>query len=305
MIRGLVSSAREVSGSLRRNRRLVLDFVRRDLRVRYAGSSLGFFWAVVVPIVNLIVYTFVFQFILKARWGDTMTPLEVVLIMLTGIVVWTAFAETMQRCTYSMAENSNLIQKVVFPAEILPAFLSISSLVGMCFGLPIVLLAMTWIGGFSDTYSNQRALDLAAGKELGPLLSFGPGLALLPLLFVLQLLFSTGLGFILATTNVLVRDFSHLIGVITMVWMFATPIFYPAELLSKRSQEPGALGQVAGLVLELNPMYWLIDSYRQVLLYGRWPDWGLLGRFALVAIVVYAIGARVISVHKPRFPDLL
>ncbi len=305
MIRSLITSVGEVSASLKRNRRLVLDFVRRDLRVRYAGSSLGFFWSVVVPIVHLIVYTFVFQFVLKSRWSDTMTPLEVTLIMLTGIVVWTAFAETLHRSTTCMGDNANLIQKVVFPAEILPTYLSLSSLVGMCFGLPIVLLAMTWMGGFSDTYLGQRAADMAAGKSLGPALAWGLPLVLLPLFFVLQLLFSTGLGFILATLNVLVRDFQHLIGVIIMVWMFGTPIFYPAELLVMRSEGAGRLSQVAGLVLEVNPMYWLIDSYRQVLLYGSWPDWGLLGRFALVATIVYVLGARMIAVHKPRFPDLL
>jgi len=292
----LLSSVREICASLYRNRRLVRDFVRRDLRSRYAGATLSFFWSVVAPLVNLVVFMFVFQLIMGARWGDRMTPQEVTLLMLTGIVVWTAFSETLHRATTTMVDNANLIQKVVFPAEVLPTFLSISSLINMCFGIPIVLAGTLWIGRFSETYLGERAAALAAGKEVG--LPLGPGWTLiaLPLLFVLQLLFTTGVGFVMATLNVLVRDVQHLIGIATMVWMFATPIFYPAELVEMKGY---------GLLLQVNPMYWLIDSYRAVLLYGAWPDWGLVGRFLVAAVAVFALGARMLAKHKPRFPDLL
>lgn len=296
MIRALTRSTREVSASLLRNRHLVKDFVRRDLRSRYAGASLSFFWSVVAPLVNLVVFMFVFQLIMGARWGDRMTPQEVTLLMLAGIVVWTAFGETLHRSTTCMVENANLIQKVVFPAEILPAFLSISSLINMCFGLPIVLAAVSWTGSFSQAYLQGRAEAIAAGKEVGLALDWGLSLVALPLLFALQFLFATGVGYILATLNVLLRDVQHLIGIALMVWMFATPIVYPAELVELKGY---------GWLLDVNPMHWLIDSYRAVLLYNAWPDWALLGRFLVAALVTYVLGARMLALHKPRFPDLL
>ena len=104
--------------SLRKNQRLVRDFVSRDLRGRYVGSSMGFFWSVVFPIINLFVYMFVFRLVLKSRWSDYQGPLEVALVMLAGIVVWAAFAETVSRSTNCLVENSNLIQKKIGRAHV-------------------------------------------------------------------------------------------------------------------------------------------------------------------------------------------
>lgn len=292
----MLSSTLAILRSLRKNRRLVGDFVRRDLRSRYAGSSLGLLWSVLFPLINMAVYMFVFQLILKARWGDKMTAQEVTLIMLTGIVVWMSFAESLHRTTGCMMENSNLIQKVVFPAEVLPTFLSISSLVNMLFGFPIVMLGMTYVAYMFENYAVMRAAAVTGGDVVGPALGWGAGLIVLPLLFGLQLVFTLGLSLFLATFNVLVRDIQHVMGVATTVWMFSTPIFYPAEKVRIEG---------FGFLLEINPMYWLIESYRAVLLYGTWPDWLLVGRFALVALLLFAFGSHVLQKYKPRFPDLL
>ncbi|MDP6540637.1 MAG: ABC transporter permease, partial [Planctomycetota bacterium] len=105
-------------GSLFRNRRLLRELVVRDLKARYVGSSMGFFWSVVYPFINLIVYMFVFRYVLNVRWEDKASPQDVAVWMLAGIVVWTAFAETVGRATNSLVENANLIQKVVFPSEV-------------------------------------------------------------------------------------------------------------------------------------------------------------------------------------------
>jgi len=210
--------------------------------------------------------------------------------------VWTAFSETLHRATTSMVDNASLIQKVVFPAEVLPAFLSASALFNMTLGFPVVLAGAWWIGGHSGDYLQVREAALAAGKDVGPQLQVGMQLLLLPLLYLLQFCFMTGVGCFMATLNVLVRDVQQLVGVASMVWMFATPIFYPAELVRRAG---------FGFMLEINPMYWLIDAYKNILLYAAWPDWGLLGRFALAAMVVLAIGMRFMAIHRPRFPDLL
>jgi ABC-type polysaccharide/polyol phosphate export permease len=405
-------------GSLRKNRRLVRDFVVRDLKARYVGSSMGFFWSVIYPIVNLVVYMFVFRAVLNARWSDHQGPIEVALIMLAGIVVWGAFAETVSRSTNCLVENSNLIQKVVFPAEILPVYLAVSSLINMCIGLPVVVACVIWFtlvsppqvefvraeavlgeqGGASfvtvhltrgagedvrvpyhlsgsatpgedcaieegeiliprgrltyaipidaipDTVTEgEEQLVLTLGEPTGVPLGAnrthtltlseaeprargeaagfsrdedvlarrGPGrddpsyhplgvgmpLVLLPLLFLLQIVFTTGLGYFLCTLNLFLRDTYHLVGVFVTVWMFSTPIFYPATLVEKQKS--------FSWVLQINPMHWLIDSYRSILLYGSWPDPWLLLRLAGVGLAVLFAGSAFFARHKRSIPDLL
>lgn len=324
----------ELPKSLWANRRLLKDFVVRDLKSRYVGSSMGFFWSVIYPIVSLFIYMFVFRKVLGARWSDKMPESDTALVMLCGILVWAAFAETLARSANAMIENANLIKKVVFPSEILPAYLTISSIVNMTIGLPVLLAGVVWFGYLSTEDAagdaNARAgrpcdVEVALLGELSlaefqvedepeiknpqaqargftqqedvPLsLKLGVPLIVLPLLYVLQTLFTIGLGSFLATLNVFLRDTAHLVGVLTMVWMFATPIFYPARLV---------IGGGFGWMLEINPMYWLIESYRNVLLWGAWPDWALLARFAVVAVVVFFLGTRFLSAQKARFPDLL
>jgi lipopolysaccharide transport system permease protein len=281
--------------SLLRNQRLLKDFVVRDLRARYVGSSMGFFWSVVYPIVNLFVYMFVFSLVLNVRFSDKAPPTQVALWMLAGIIVWAAYAETVSRTTNTLVENANLIQKVVFPSEVLPAYLTVSSLINMCIGLPIVILGVVWFAYLSPSAPDAGAsLAGAVGHERA--LDLGPSLLALPLLFVGQAVFTVGLGYFLAAFNLFLRDTYHLIGVFITVWMFATPIFYPEERV---------VSEGFGWMLQINPMHWLIHSYREILVYGNWPDWPLFGRFVLVGVIVLAAGSAFFLKQKPRFPDLL
>ena len=414
--------------SLAGNRRLLKDFVIRDLKARYVGSTMGFFWSVIFPIINLFVYMFVFRLVLKARWSDHQGPLEVALVMLAGIVVWAAFAETVSRSTNCLVENSNLIQKVVFPSEVLPVYLTLSSLVNMAIGFPVVILCVLWFAYLSppevsfllpreeievegqrqlapvpiafgeraqeaaharlflsrgwnrdisipiefagtaergvdyhceldrvEIPSGRLSVDLGVtpvadreveetetilirigeleGASLGespelrmelidgiPLgadeepipvaaasipgaedpsyhpLQMGLSVLSLPLLFALQALFTIGLGLILSTLNILLRDTYHLVGVGITVWMFGTPIFYPAAMVRDAH---------FGILLALNPMYWLIDGYRAVLLYGQWPDPILMLQLALVGGGLFLLGGRFFKSQQRRFPDLL
>ncbi len=273
--------------SLFQHRRLIKSFVLRDLRARYVGSTMGFFWSVIFPIVNLFVFMFVFRFLLNSRFGEDMGPKETAFFMLAGILVWSAFAETLGRATNSLVENANLIQKIVFPAEILPVNLALSSLVNMLIGLPIVVIGI-WV---------------VVGCPLGW------QMAAVPLLLFLQLLFTVGLGYLFATLNALWRDTVHLVGVLTQVWMFSTPIFYPKEFVLKaqvpKSDLPEDGSYTFGWLLEVNPMHWLIESWRRVLLWGEWPDWALLARFGAVALILFVLGSTFFQRQKRTFPDLL
>lgn len=392
--------------SLKKNRRLLRDLVSRDLRARYVGSSMGFFWSLVFPVISLFVYMFVFRLVLKTRWSDQQGTAEVALLMLAGIMVWQAFAEATSRSTNTLAENQNLIQKVVFPSEVLPVYLTVSSLINMLIGISVAVLGVVWFAYFAapdgpprppprpvafgaaavagDVASPKARLSTdhafrcasgagtrftergvvdageapwgAAAAGLGPgafagagwgdtvlaasgewavargkhgyelevdrwrapdgaaappprdgtqvvvagdpqpAMGLGPSLLLLPLLLALQSAFTLGLGCFLATLNLFVRDTFHLIGVLLTVWMFATPIFYPERMVRDAGY---------GWILDWNPMHWLIHAYRSVLVYGAWPDWRMVGSFALAAALALVVGSRFFLSQKPRFPDLL
>jgi ABC-type polysaccharide/polyol phosphate export permease len=238
--------------------------------------------------VNLFVYMFVFRLLLNARFGDA-GPQETAIFMLAGILVWAAFAEALTRSTNCLVENSNLIRKIVFPSEILPVNLTLSSVVNMLIGMPIVVVGVMVI-------------------VRNPL---GPPMVLIPVLLVAQVLFAVGLGYVFATCNALWRDTYHLVGVGVQVWMFATPIFYP-PLLVELAPMPGTSDLVFpgvpltfAWMLEINPMHWLIQSWRQVLLWGAWPDWSMFLRFVAVSVVVFFAGAAFFQRHKRSFADLL
>jgi lipopolysaccharide transport system permease protein len=281
--------------SLGKNRRLLTDLVTRDLRARYVASSMGFFWSVIFPLLNLFVYMFVFTFVLKGKWRLDMPNQESAVLMLAGIIVWQAFAETISRSTNTLVENQNLIQKVVFPSEVLPTYLASSALINMLIGICITLLAVAWFAWVEPPAPVPVPEDYVATvrhKAMG----FSLSLLSLPLLVLLQALFTLGYGYLLATLNLFLRDVYHLIGVALTVWMFMTPIFYPPSLV----QEAGL-----GWILRINPMYWLIDSYRDVLVYGLWPKPQVLAYFAAVSVALFALGSLFFMRQKPRFPDLL
>jgi lipopolysaccharide transport system permease protein len=285
----------ELFRSLKKNRRLLVDLVKRDLRGRYVGSSMGFFWSVVFPIINLFVYMFVFSLVLKTRWPGQQSVQEVALIMLVGIMIWQAFAETISRTTNTLVENQNLIQKIVFPSEVLPLSLTISALVNMLIGIAIALIGVAWFAWIHPIPPDASLADVdpnAPVRHLG----FGVTMLALPLLMVLQAVFTVGLGYFLATLNLFVRDIYHLMGVALAVWMFMTPIFYPARLVENAGY---------GWILQINPMYWLIGSYRHVLLYNEWPKPPIVAAIGVVAASVLALGSAFFLRQKGRFPDLL
>lgn len=146
--------------SLSQSRALLRDFVSRDLRARYVGSTMGFFWSVIFPLINLFVFLFVFRIILGTRWGDEQGAIEVSLVMLAGIMVWTGFAEAISRSTGAVVANANLVQKVVFPSAVLPTYITVSAFVNMSLGLPIVIGTVLWFGHLS---SPKAGLEVSAG----------------------------------------------------------------------------------------------------------------------------------------------
>lgn len=279
--------------SLAANRHLLRDFVVRDLKVRYVGSSLGFFWSIVYPLMNLAVYVFVFQIVLKTTWGADQSPGEVVLLMLVCIVAWSAFAECLSRGTNILVDNAGLIEKVVFPAEILPAYVTLSAMINMMIALPVVGAALA----YAMLNPTEDPVVLANAARTGNEgVAIGIATLSVPLLLLLQTVFTLGLCYFLSAFNLFWRDTFQIIGVLTMVWMFITPIFYPDHHMVQKG---------FGWMLTANPVHWLMDMYRGAMVKNTWPDAANLARFAAVSLLVFAGGTTFFQAQKEKFADLL
>lgn len=254
------------------HRRTIAAFVRRDIRGRYVTSVMGLSWAVIQPLTLLLLYTFIFSYILKIRLGGSGTTASFALYLFCGMLPWLAFAEGVTRSASVVLEQAHLIKKVVFPSEILPAYVVISALVMESVGLAVLLAA---VGLF------YRGL--------------GWPMLLLPVIIVLQFLFTMGLGWLLASVNVFLRDVGQLLGLTMTLWMFLTPIFYPAEMMPERLR----------WLLELNPMYYVVQAYRDLVLEQRLPVLPHLATLAAMAVAAFVLGHWFFRRSKHAFVDVL
>jgi lipopolysaccharide transport system permease protein len=265
-------------------RDLLLTSVCRDLVSRFRGTLLGLAWVIAHPLLVFAIYAFIFTQLLGLRLGTSAAPEGTLgVYMFTGTLVWTAFADALSRSTSCVLDNRNLLQKLRFPAQLLPLQVGLSSLVTFGAGL-----AAFWVFTlFSPVWE-------------------APGVRLVlwaPILLLLQLLFSTGLGLALSAIQVALRDTQQLLAVGLTVWMFLTPIFWvpSAELL------PG-IEPWLGLV-EANPVHHLVYLWRDLLMSGEPAEifGGSFGGSLLVvsiwAAACFAVGSWIFFRAERHFAD--
>jgi ABC-type polysaccharide/polyol phosphate export permease len=254
------------------HRRTIGAFVRRDIRARYVTSVMGVWWAVVQPLALLALYTFVFSYVLGLRFGGTASEAGFAVYLFCGMLPWLAFAEGVSRSATVILDQASLIKKVVFPSEILPAYVVTSALV-----TELVALAV-----------------FAAGVSLVDR-RLGWPLLLLPLVVALQFIFTMGLAWALSSLNVFLRDVGQVLGLVMTCWMFLTPVFYPAELVPARAR----------WLLELNPMYHVVQAYRDVVLERQPPGWASLAALTAIALGTFVLGHWLFRRSKHAFVDVL
>jgi ABC-type polysaccharide/polyol phosphate export permease len=247
-------------GNLRklfRYRGLVQSLVARELKARYRGSVLGFFWSFVNPLLLLLIYSFVFTVVLPGVHPPELEPFA--LFMFCGILPWTWFSSSLLEASSVLIAGGNLIRKVLFPAEVLPIVTVLAGLVHFCLGLPI-------LAGFLVYYR----VAVAASD-----------LAWFPVVVLVQLILTLGLALLVAALTVHFRDVRDLLSNLLTVWFFATPIIYPL------SQAP----ENVRWWLNLNPFTHLAVSYQEVLFRpGPFRQWPRLLAVGLFSIGVLAIG---------------
>lgn len=261
--------------SLWRNRHLIAQMTRREVVGRYKGSAMGLAWSFFNPVFMLVVYTFVFSEIFKSRWGgvgadDSKTQFAVVLFV--GMIVLGLFNEVLNRAPGLILSNVNYVKRVVFPLEILPVIAMGASLFHGLISLGVLLAAFALFNGFL----HWTAI-------------FTP-LVLLPLVIL-----TMGLAWMLASLGVFLRDVGQTISILTTVLMFLSPVFYPVTAVPE-SFRPFMMA---------NPLTFIIEQARDVLIFGRLPNWSGLAIYSLSAVIIAWAGYAWFQKTRKGFADVL
>lgn len=260
--------------SLWRNRQLIAQMTRREVVGRYKGSVMGLAWSFFNPLLMLAVYTFVFSVIFELRWGigDDESKSQFALVLFVGLIVHSLFAEVLNRAPGLILSNVNYVKKVVFPLEILPVIaMGTASFHGLI-SLGVLLVAFAFFNGL-----------LHWTAVLAPLV-------LLPLVIL-----TLGLAWILASLGVFLRDVGQTIGTITMVMFFLAPVIYPVTAVPEELRP----------WLMINPLTFIIEQARDVIIWGRPPNWAGLGLYTLAATVVAWAGYAWFQKTRKGFADVL
>ncbi|HEY0513814.1 MAG TPA: ABC transporter permease [Thermoanaerobaculia bacterium] len=248
---------------------LLKELIRRDFQGRYAGSALGLVWSFVQPLWMLLLFTFVFSTVMKVPVVGARTG-SFAVFLFCGLLPWIALQEGVMRSSTAITDNSSLVKKLRFPAEILVLAVVLAAL------LHEVIAAVIFVG------------VLAFLREL----TWG-GLPLLLLAVPLQIALTLGLGLLLSSVHVFFRDTAQVLGMVFTGWFYLTPIVYPAELVPARWRG----------WIELNPLTSLVGLYRQAFLGGRVALAPGTGALAAAAAVLLFAGFLLFRRLKSAFAD--
>ena len=258
---------------LKRFRDLFIVLAWRDIAVRYKQTALGVFWAILQPLVTMVVFTFIFHVIGKV---PTQFSAPYPVFLYVGLLFWRYYSDTLTNAAGSMVANAGLIQKIYFPRLIVPATAAVTGLVD--FGIGAVILAgMMIYYGFCP-----------------PLI----GLLILPLLMICSILCALGMGLFAASLNVKYRDVRHALPFFISISMFITPVVYSVQALDKY---PVA----KAMMLWLNPISGVISTARAGLLSHQPVNWGILGVSALTSLIVFICGVCYFQNAERHFADIV
>lgn len=255
-------------GEVFRYRELVYFFAWRDVKVRYKQAVFGAGWAVLQPLLTMMIFTVLFGRLAQIPSDGLPYPL----FAYVGLVLWTYFSGVITQAGQSLITNSNLVTKVYFPRVAVPASVAVSALLDLAVSFSFVLVMMAWYG-------------------------IGPSwrLLLAPLLLAGMILFTLGVSLLLAVLTIWYRDVKYTLPLLVQLGLFVTPVIYPASYVPARLQP----------VLFLNPMAGFIEGFRRCLLTDRWPDPGLTVISLTVAAAVFAVGWLYFHRAERSFADII
>lgn len=240
----------------------------REVRIRYKQSLIGGLWAILQPLSLMLIFTFVFSYIAHVPSGEIPYPL----FSYSALVPWTFLTTALSFAVPSLVSNMNLVTKIYFPREILPIASTAAAFLDAVIAA-VLLLFMMLFYDISITFT----------------------IAWIPLLVILQILLILGISFFLSALNVFYRDIRFVIPLFTQLWLYASPVIYPIELVPDNLRP----------LYVLNPMAGLIESYRRVLLLGLPPVWTHLALSAGISALIFVLGYAYFKRSEEMFADLI
>ncbi len=249
-----------------RYRELIELLTAREIKTRYKQSVLGVFWALFQPLVMVVLFTAIFTKIVQMPTGNI--PYSV--FFLSGLAPWSFFAGSLGAAIPSIVANADLVKKIYFPRVIFPLTAILAALFDFAVIFVLLILLLFYF-----------KIQLTAW------------IFLTPLLVLIQLILTVGIALLFSALNVLYRDVRNALGSILQIWMFATPVIYPLEVIRPHLQK----------ILLLNPMTGLVDSYRRILVYGTAPNGSYLLEAGVISIVIFFVAYIVFKRLEPTFAD--
>lgn len=270
---GHLSAFRELIGLLTRHRQLTWEMTKREISERYVGQIFGAFWTIGHPLALMGIFVFVFAYVFKLKVGGTFElPRDFTTYLLSGLIPWLSFQESMSKSSTVILSNASLVKQVVFPIEILPVKGVIVTFVSQAVSISILILYVLIKHGFLPwTY------------------------ALLPVLFFFQALAMIGVSYLLSSVGVFFRDLKDFVQVFCIAGLYMIPVFYL----------PKWVPDVVRPILFLNPFSHLVWCYQDICYFGRFEhpwSWGILVLFSLT---VFYGGYRIFIKLKIMFGNVL
>ncbi|AMD86534.1 ABC transporter permease [Actinomyces radicidentis] len=270
---------------LRESRELLYNLTLREVKGKYKRTALGQLWSLANPLALMLVYSFVFRFVIRVQpdAGDPSGLDVFALWLMCGLLPWTFFTNVVNGGMGVLVGNENLIKKVYFPRSSLVVSTALSWLYSWSIEMLVLVVAIVLLGG-------------------------SPYLFIVPTVGVMLLLtlFSTGVAMLLAIANVYFRDTQYLMGIVFQIWFYANPIVYPASMVRSVSDSVGTFhGASIFDLYRLNPFYYFLEAFRNLLYDNRFPDGLTWGVMLVLSIGFLTVGWRVFSSHQDHLAEAL
>lgn len=252
-------------------RTVIATMALQEIKNRYVGTLGGIFWSLINPLLIILVYWFVFSLGLKVQ---PIGNVPFIVYFCAGLIPWMTFSDTLMTNTNTLSQNSYLVKKMVFPTEILPIVNLAANLITHCILLIILSIILAFSGILFSIFNLQFLYYLAA-----------------------LCIFCIGLSWLLSSINVFFRDTAVILGVITNIWFWLTPIVWIIEMMPSDYRS----------FIRLNPMFYIVDGYRRSFIYHIpfWENYGLGIYFWSISFIFFIIGGMVFRKLKPEFADVL
>ncbi|MDP4092269.1 MAG: ABC transporter permease [Bacillota bacterium] len=272
-IKSHYGALKDLMGLLTRHRQLTIEMAKRDITDRYRGQFLGVFWAFGHPLTLMAVYTFVFVVVFKIKIGGTVAmPLDYTTYLLSGLIPWMSFQESMSKGSVAITSNANLVKQVVFPIEILPIKGAIASMFTMVIYFIILIIYVLFSHhGLLWTY------------------------CLLPLVILIQTVTMIGISYVLSAVGAYFRDMKDFVQVFCVAGVYLIPVVYLPE----------SVPQLFRPLLYLNPFSYYMWVYQDTLYFGRFMHWWAWIFVSVVSCVLFYFGYRIFKKLKVMFGSVL